>query len=223
MPYAIPAILGILLQAAFIMVEKRKAYVPAVVLKGLASVCFCLIGFLSLRGSGNGAFSRTIVWGLACGAAGDILLNLRYLLQKRGQLVFMLGIVAFLAGHIVYLWALAPLCDYLAVCLVSGAILAALLLTWIFRVLDVKPAFKIFGVLYIGAISMMSAVAVGNVVSHATAAGWILAVGAVAFLISDMVLIFNTFGKEQKFSMRIANLSVYYLGQLLIAFSLFTI
>jgi len=45
--------------------------------------------------------------------------------------------------------------------------------------------------------------------------------GAVAFLISDIVLIFNTFGKETKFSMRITNLSFYYIGQLLIAISLY--
>ena len=55
----------------------------------------------------------------------------------------------------------------------------------------------------------------------ASAAAWMHAVGAVLFTLSDIVLIFNTFGKEQKFSMRITNLSLYYLGQLMIAASLF--
>ena len=40
---------------------------------------------------------------------------------------------------------------------------------------------------------------------------------------SDIILIFYTFGKAQRFSMRIGNLIRYYLGQLLIAFSLFYI
>jgi hypothetical protein len=35
------------------------------------------------------------------------------------------------------------------------------------------------------------------------------------------VLIFNTFGGKTRYSMRIMNLSYYYIGQLLIALSLF--
>lgn len=44
--------------------------------------------------------------------------------------------------------------------------------------------------------------------------------GAFLFLISDIVLILNTFGKESKFSLRITNLSLYYIGRLMIALSL---
>jgi uncharacterized membrane protein YhhN len=46
------------------------------------------------------------------------------------------------------------------------------------------------------------------------------AAGAVSFLISDIVLILNTFGKETKFTLRVTNLTLYYIGQLLIALSL---
>ena len=49
------------------------------------------------------------------------------------------------------------------------------------------------------------------------------ALGAVLFTLSDIVLIFNTFGGATKYSMRITNLSLYYIGQLLIALSLFFI
>ena len=37
---------------------------------------------------------------------------------------------------------------------------------------------------------------------------------------SSIVLILNTFGPESKFSLRVTNLSLYYVGQLLIALSL---
>ena len=40
-------------------------------------------------------------------------------------------------------------------------------------------------------------------------------IGALSFLVSDIVLILNTFGKTSKQSLRILNLSLYYLGQLL--------
>ena len=40
------------------------------------------------------------------------------------------------------------------------------------------------------------------------------------FLVSDIVLILNTFGSEFKQNLRNTNISLYYAGQLLIAFSL---
>ena len=48
----------------------------------------------------------------------------------------------------------------------------------------------------------------------------IFAVGAILFLVSDIVLILNTFGRETKQSLRVTNISLYYAGQILIALSL---
>jgi hypothetical protein len=44
--------------------------------------------------------------------------------------------------------------------------------------------------------------------------------GALLFLASDVVLILNTFGPKSTFSMRVVNLVLYYVGQLMIALSL---
>ena len=79
----------------------------------------------------------------------------------------------------------------------------------------------IFGVPYLGAIVLMTTIAIGNVITDPSAATWLYAAGGLLFTLSDIVLIFYTFGKVQKFSMRITNLTLYYLGQLFIAFSLF--
>lgn len=49
----------------------------------------------------------------------------------------------------------------------------------------------------------------------------VYAIDAVLFTLSDIVLIFNTFSGVTRFSLRITNLSLYYLGQLLIALSLY--
>lgn len=218
------AVAGMLLQAVFIAVEHKEKYVPAVALKGAAAVLFCVIGAVAMvTASVNQSFAKLVVFGLCFGALGDILLNLRFVFPKVGQKIFLVGVAAFLTGHILYLCAIAPLSENLAVCLIAGAVLAAALLAWIFKTLTVKLAFKIFGVLYIGAIVLMTAVAIGNVITAPGTAAWMYAIGAVLFTLSDIVLIFNTFGKEQKFSMRITNLSLYYLGQLLIAASLFFI
>lgn len=217
------SLLGMVIQGIFIVVENQEKYVGAVLLKGSAAIIFCIIGAIAMGGSQNQGFAKLIVTGLCFGALGDILLNLRFVFSKIGQKVFLAGVAAFLIGHILYLCAIVPLSSNVLSCLIVGVILAAILLAWLFKVLHVKLVFKIFGVLYIGAIVLMTSVAIGNVITAPAAASWMHAVGAVLFTASDIILIFNTFGSEQKFSMRIANLSLYYLGQLLIACSLFFI
>lgn len=214
---------GMILQGVFIAAEHKERYIPAVLLKGSAAVVFCAIGVSAMGAAVNQDFAKLVVSGLCFGAMGDILLNLRFVFPKTGQKIFLAGVAAFLTGHILYLCAIAPLSSILIPCLVMGVVLAAALLAWIFKTLRVKLAFKIFGVLYIGAIVLMTAVAIGNVVTAPGVAAWMHAAGAVLFTLSDIVLIFNTFGSEQKFSLRITNLSLYYLGQLLIASSLFYI
>lgn len=121
-----------------------------------------------------------------------------------------------------YLAALILLSNNLLMSLICGVIAAALLLRWIFsKIGEVQKAFKIFGYLYIGAIVLMTAAAVGNLVANPGSTGALLYVmGAVLFTASDVIMIFNTFGATPKFSMRAANLSLYYLGQLMIAISL---
>ena len=218
------ALVGMALQGIFIAVEHKGKYIPAVILKGTAALLFCIIGAVAMAtASVDQGFARLVVIGLFCGMIGDVLLNLRFVFSKIGQKIFLAGVAAFLTGHILYLCAIVPLSANLLPCLVAGVILAAALLAWIFRTLTVKLAFKIFGVLYIGAIVLMTAVAIGNVITVPGTAAWMHAIGAVLFTLSDIVLIFNTFGSQQKFSMRITNLSLYYLGQLLIASSLFFI
>ena len=102
---AIPCCL--ILAALFLSVEKKEKYVAAVVSKGLASLCFVVLGLLNAGGS---SLSRLVVIGLALGLIADVMLNLRYVFKKKGQLIFLIGIVIFLSGHVVYLAAVLPLC-----------------------------------------------------------------------------------------------------------------
>ena len=101
-----------------------------------------------------------------------------------------------------------------------GAVAAVALLAWIFSKVTAKPAFKIFGVFYIGAVMLMTCVAAGRLFTAPSAHTAVFCVGALSFLVSDIVLILNTFGKTTKQSLRVLNLCLYYLGQLLIGLSL---
>ena len=214
-------ILGMAIQAAFIAVEHKEKYVGAVCLKGSASLVFIIIGLIAFAAAGDKSFAKPVLIGLILGGVGDVLLNLRFVFEKIGQKIFLVGIAAFLAGHILYLVALIPQSENLLVCIIIGIVVAAAILTYIFKTMEVKLAFKIFGIFYIGAVVLMTAVAIGNLIAAPSTARWLYAIGAVLFTVSDVVLIFNTFGSETKFSLRITNLSLYYLGQLLIANSLF--
>ena len=205
------------LAAVFLLQESKKRYVPAVVLKGLASACFVILGFLL---SGGSPAAKLITAGLLLGCIADVLLNLRMVFPKKGQLIFLVGIVVFLSGHILYLIAILKGAAPLWICVIIGVILTALLMKWIFARITAKKAFKIFGIVYIGAIMLLNCLAIGNLIVSPSAFTAVFAAGTVLFLLSDIVLILNTFGKETRQGLRVMNISLYYLGQLLIALSL---
>ena len=124
-------VLGCVLQGLFIKTEHEEKYLTADILKGAAALMFVLIG-LSAEGSGPG--DHLFVAGLIFGMIGDILLNLRYVFPKQGQKIFLVGIVAFLIGHLLYLAGLIPQASspWLWPCALIGAILAACLLAYVF-------------------------------------------------------------------------------------------
>ena len=210
-------ILCAVLVCIFLKAESKEEYVKAVVLKGLASLCFVTIGLICSPGTHTASM---IVAGLIIGCIADVLLNLRMVFTAKGQLIFLVGILVFLTGHIMYLAAVLPMCAHPLACIIIGIVLTALLMMWIFRQITAEKAFKIFGVVYIGAIMLLNCVAMGNVISEPSPFNCVFAAGAVLFLVSDIVLILNTFGSTSRQSLRNTNISLYYAGQILIAFSL---
>lgn len=212
--------IGIVLQALFIKTEHEEKYLAADILKGLASAMFVLVGYNACLFS-NSVYNRQLLIGLIFGMIGDILLNLRYVFPKHGQKIFLSGILAFLIGHIMYLIALIPRARHLWLFVIIGVIAAAGLLAYIFKTMEVKKAFKIFGVFYLGAVFVMCSIAIGIAIFNPSQGSLVFAIGAILFTASDVVLIFNTFSGVTRFSLRIINLSLYYIGQMLIAYSMF--
>ena len=70
-------------------------------------------------------------------------------------------------------------------------------------------------------IIMMAAAAVGNALRVQNTGRILFAVGAVLFLSSDLILIFNTFGKRTRMLWSAICLALYYPGQLLIALAIY--
>ena len=214
-------ILCLLVMSIFIYEEGKENFSLAVILKGCASLLFVLLGFVCSKVYANTEFCKLVRIGLILGFIADVLLNLRFVFKKNGKIVFLVGILVFLSGHILYLCALIPTVNNVIILLIAGIVLSALLLKWIFTKIEAQKAFKIFGVFYIGAIVIMNCFAVANLVQDFSNTRYIVfTIGALLFLASDIVLILNTFGKQTKTSLRITNLVLYYLGQILIAYSM---
>lgn len=215
-------IAGVIAQAVFIALEHKEQYVAADVFKGAASLMFVLLGTIGYLTCKGDAFAIKILIGLIFGMIGDIVMNLRFVLKEgAGQKAFLGGILAFLIGHILYLAALCPKAPHILINIITGGIAAAGLLTYIFKTMEVKKAFKIFGVFYLGAVIIMTVMALDIAIFTGTTQAIVYAVGAVLFTASDIVLIFNTFSGTTRFPLRVTNLSLYYVGQLLIAGCLF--
>lgn len=218
---AVLAAAGIVLQAFFIMNENKRNYAAATVLKGCASLVFVAVGAVCLAVDGRGGFRHLLLAGLLFGAVGDLLLNLRLLAVKREKLLFLAGTAVFLLGHVMYFIFLVQFSENLPISIAAGAAAAVIVLIFMNRLLKVGRIYRIFGIFYVGVEAVTTAAAVGLFIGAPQHTGTAMfAAGALAFFASDILLIFNNFGPVTRDWVRTADLSLYYIGQLLIAFSL---
>jgi len=213
---------GCAVEAVFIVEEHRKKMLAALILKAVASLLFILLGFLCASRAADGAYAGVILAGLVFGAIGDVCLNLRHLVGERGKAVFMAGIAAFLIGHLFYLFALIRRAPGMLLWAVPAcAVISALLLWFILKRIEVQGALKSFGILYLVVVFFMASCALGLLPVDPGNPGYrLFAAGAVLFAASDVLLVLNQFGRKQYPAFRAMNLSLYYLGQICIAFTI---
>ncbi len=215
-------ILGCFLQGSFIYAEHNKRYVLATVLKGSSSVVFVALGVLCSGISTEPVLAKRIVFGLAFGAVGDVLHALRFVFPKRTMEYFIGGMIVFWFGHFFYLWALIPLSQKPVVWAIAAIVADGVLCFVILRTLkNIDSYYVAFGTIYLTTIVVMVVYAIGNFLEAPTNVhASVYAIGAVLFIASDIMLAYNKFGPKKSFPMRIGNLSLYYIGQLLIAVSI---
>ena len=200
------AVLCLVLMAAFIIAEYREKWVAGVALKGAASLCFVILGILGSR--------------LAVGAVADVLLNLRYVYKKWDKLIFAAGTLVFLVGHVLYSIAVWPRAAIPWLFVIIGAVATFFIMRWIFSKIDAPGALKAIGVFYVGIVVVLNFLALSALFNNLGAQSLVFLLGTAFFLVSDIVLILNTFGGNPQFKRRMLNLTLYYIGQILIALSL---
>jgi uncharacterized membrane protein YhhN len=179
--------------------------------KPLATLC--VIAWAALGRSDDGLVRRWIVIGLVCSLAGDVAL----LWPVQG---FLVGLVAFLLGHLSYLVALTRRVKFLASPAAFGvwAIVAASVLAKLWA--GVSPDLRAPVLVYVCALGAMAAQATSVWLarrSQPDAARWrIVALGGALFVLSDAILATDKFVGGVPMP-TLWNLSIYWLAQWFIA------
>lgn len=200
---------------------RRKDYRQAFWRKGLAGLCFVAAGVCLTTVCGDKRFAQFVVAGLCFGLLGDQLLALRFENEKRHDLMFALGALAFSVGHV---WYVAALCGR-----VSGLVRPALPLFVLgfaasalyARLRRIEPGrYRLAALGYIGLVVFMAAMACSLAVRSFSAGTLLFAAGGISFTVSDNLLCARSFGGAKGPAVNNAIHISYYAAQLLFAWSL---
>ncbi len=205
--------------------------------KVICSLLFVLCGVFAAKETGNNTlFADYMIWGLVFGMAGDLLLHA----MTTKMLPFILGVIAFLVGHVYYIMAIQRAIyttAYSSGVFVWYELLIIALIVAIAVIYCIKTnAFKrkgamVYGLLAYGVVlATMFAKAVRLVIDviafgvndNMAMIAVTVGLGAVLFFLSDATLgIMLTDDKPVKRGMRIFNIVTYYSAQVLLAASIF--
>lgn len=227
------------LASLFIVVRIKKGGVDGIVTKALASFGFVALGlFLMATKAGQNDFSRyssiVILCGLVCGLIGDVLLDLKVVYPFHEDKYLTFGMLSFLFGHLFFIGSMGVI--------FAGNVTKAIIFPVIFIVI-ISAIFAVgiwfvtsrymhldygkhalLSTIYAGVLLFTTIFSIYLAFSTVITSLFIMAVGFLLFLASDLVLSLQYFGGKQSVkSLVILNHSLYYLAQILIAVSIYFI
>ncbi len=217
----VPILILIAMLPFFLRAEYQHRRSTMLPLKLVCSLCFLSLGVLSAVNGLAGpvpAYDGLMLTGLALSLVGDMLLG--WSLERR---TFLLGLIAFLVAHVLYTTAFSlangfSAWDLLIIAGVVGGCIAA------YNVLDMDlRTMKIPVLIYLLVISLMLAKAFSSLYLGGitgTALGLVV-IGAILFFLSDALLALVKFQRNPARANRAINLTAYYMGQILLALSLY--
>ncbi len=205
-------ILGIILLLGLLYYEKKKYRFPLLIVKSILSLLFVTTALLQPHPVP--AYYHYLLVGLIFCLIGDVCLGLP---QEKA---FMGGLVAFLIGHIFYIFSFSSLTQidhWISAGLFIIFGLSALIFLWL------RPHLKAMLIpvlLYILVITVMAsgAWAVFSKSFFPISGRAFIFTGALCFYFSDLFIARDKFIKEE-YRNRLLGLPLYYAGQFLLAFS----
>jgi uncharacterized membrane protein YhhN len=205
-------VLGIVLLAGVLYHEKKKNRQPLLITKSILSFLFVLTALLQPRPVP--VYFNYLIVGLIFCLVGDVCLALPH------KKAFMAGLVAFLLGHVLYVFSfssLTPVSGWFSPGAIILVVISVLIFFWL------RPHLKsmlIPVLIYILVITIMAfgAWAVFWKSSLQASGRTLILAGALCFYVSDIFVARQRFIKEE-FRNRLFGLPLYYTGQFMLAFS----
>lgn len=223
----IPVAVGAAFLVAFLVKCKNERSVGGVFLKNAVSIFFILTAVFGLAlNPGCLEYGLFIISGLVFGMLGDIYLDQKWVYPNDMKKYLYAGFISFGIGHLFYIPGMvrAAGLDFklLLIPLAAGAVVA------VGNLLLEKPMkqnfgeYKVIVTIYGFILAFMAATAVVCAVVTGKTAFILFAAGGVFFLISDLILSPMYFGEGKNTPVNfVLNHVTYYLGQYLIALSVF--
>ena len=235
--FIVAAVAEIPLVALFLKFYWPDRSIKSFTTKCICSLVFVLCGVFAAKETGNNTlYANYMIWGLVFGMIGDLLLH--SITTK--MLPYILGVVAFLIGHIFYILGIQRAIyttgysdgafvwyEFLIISVLLVVALIYALKTNTFK----RKAAMAYGLLAYGVVlATMLAKAVRYVIgeiAYGTNDNMLMVaitvgLGALLFFLSDASLgIILTDDKPVKRGMRIFNITTYYTAQVLLAASIF--
>ena len=206
-------IFGIILLYGLLFYEKRKNRVPLLIVKSVLSLLFVMTALLQPRSVPT--YYHYLLMGLIFCLIGDVCLALP---QEKA---FQTGLIAFLIGHVFYIFSFSSLTQishWISIGLFIFLGMSAFIFFWL------RPHLKsmlIPVLLYIVVITVMGvgAWAVFWRSSIRISGRALILAGALCFYFSDVFVARDKFIKEE-YQNRLIGLPLYYAGQFMLGFSI---
>lgn len=197
----------------YIFAPHKNAW-TALYWKTASSIGFLITGWILSFYCKDSHYVTWMYGGLCLGAIGDVLLALPFCYPAKKEGFFLGGLSAFLLGHLCYIIALFqgdvksawPM-------MIPAAMLAWGLIKLLPRLGVDFEKMQVPSMVYALVILCMEACAL-SYLPLKTMYAFILNLAALAFVLSDLVLVFILFGKRDTRSMTMLNLSLYYGAQM---------
>lgn len=222
-------VLGVGIVVSFIFCYRRRLgfSLENLIFKSISSLCFLMSAvFALIHNSDAYIYGSLILMGGSLGLVGDIMLDLKGVYKQHEKTYLKGGFIFFLVGHIFYTGAVINSLKiqwWIALIAAAVSIIIGIATVAMANVMKVHyGAYRRIVAIYVAFLAMTMIISIVAAFLSDFQKGYILmAVGAVLFLLSDVVLS-NTFfgrGKDKKHHLFI-NHFLYYAGQYLIASSI---
>lgn len=219
-------VITVVIALIFTIRRGTKTDAASLLLKAAASLCFILFSIAGIYFSGAALCALWITAGLVCGLIGDIFLDLKFVYPQDEALHTFSGFGAFMLGHVFYLIFLFLNYGVTITNLLIG--IAAGILVGI--VIFVTPKlmklnygkYRVISSVYAGLLVFVTVYALLlEITGGHTVPKLLFLIGIVLFLISDLILSQIYFGENKNTTgNKIMNHATYYIGQILIAASI---